>query len=116
MTYFKPSEFTCRGGCGGSNISAKLIERLDMARGVAGVPFVITSGYRCPKHNKAVGGKPTSSHLKGLAVDIATPDSPTRFAVVRGLLKAGFTRLGVGEGFVHADIDTSKPSRVMWMY
>ena len=33
-------------------------------------PIVITSGYRSPEVNRAVGGSPTSNHLSGCAVDI----------------------------------------------
>ena len=35
-----------------------------------GKPIRITSGFRSPELNKAVGGKPTSQHTKGEAVDI----------------------------------------------
>lgn len=35
-----------------------------------GKPIKITSGFRSPELNKAVGGKPTSQHTKGEAVDI----------------------------------------------
>lgn len=33
-------------------------------------PIVISSGYRCPEVNAAVGGVPTSQHCKGMAADI----------------------------------------------
>lgn len=33
-------------------------------------PIYVTSGYRCPKLNTAVGGSKTSAHMKGLAADI----------------------------------------------
>jgi len=36
-------------------------------------PVVITSGYRSPKLNKAVGGAATSQHLTGCAADINIP-------------------------------------------
>ena len=38
-----------------------------------GTPVVISSGYRCPELNKAVGGVPNSQHLKGEAADIVLP-------------------------------------------
>lgn len=33
------------------------------------VPMIITSGYRCEKVNKMIGGKDNSQHRKGEAVD-----------------------------------------------
>jgi len=109
--YFKPEEFQCPC-CGKGTVDPALKAMLNTARGLAGVPFVLTSAYRCPKHNAKVGGSPTSSHLKGFAVDISTPDSTTRFAVLCGLIKAGFTRMEFGLNYIHADIDPSKPRRV----
>ena len=38
-----------------------------------GCPVVISSGYRCPKLNKAIGGAVSSQHMKGEAVDIKVP-------------------------------------------
>ena len=43
---------------------------LEPARVAFGSPIYITSGYRCPSLNKAVGGKPTSQHLRGEAADL----------------------------------------------
>jgi hypothetical protein len=34
-----------------------------------GLPFNLTSWYRCPALNKAVGGQPNSAHLSGMAID-----------------------------------------------
>lgn len=41
---------------------------------MVGRPIVISSGYRCPELNKAVGGVATSQHLKGEAADIVCKD------------------------------------------
>ena len=113
--YFKKSEFECKCGCGG-NVEDKLIEKLDLARDIAGIPFIINSGYRCKKHNENVGGTDKSSHIKGLAVDIDINGSRDRFIVVDALLKAGFERIGVkyDDLLVHADIDEEKSRKVMW--
>lgn len=35
-----------------------------------GRPIIVTSGYRCARLNKAVGGSSTSQHCSGQAVDI----------------------------------------------
>lgn len=43
---------------------------LDPLRETWGRPLIITSGYRCPKLNSAVGGSKTSHHVKGMAADI----------------------------------------------
>lgn len=46
------------------------IEVLDVIREEWGQPLLVSSGYRVPSLNVAVGGSPTSDHQNGLAVDI----------------------------------------------
>lgn len=46
------------------------INLLQPIRDAWGKPIKVTSGYRCYKLNKAVGGSPTSVHMRGWAVDI----------------------------------------------
>ena len=77
IKYFSKSEFKCPC-CSKVLVSRKLVFMLDLARSLAGVPFNISSGYRCKKHNRHVGGVKSSAHLKGLAVDIEVPDNVSR--------------------------------------
>lgn len=35
-----------------------------------GKPIIISSGFRCEKLNKAIGGSPTSEHRYGMAADL----------------------------------------------
>jgi uncharacterized protein YcbK (DUF882 family) len=98
------------------NVSQDLLDKLDEARGIAGIPFIITSAYRTPEHNAEVGGVPNSSHIKGLAVDIRVKDSVTRYKVLHSLISAGFDRIGIANTFIHCDIDPDKASGVIWDY
>lgn len=112
---FSRREFACKCGCGLDTIDIPLVQRLQEVRNVAG-PIVINSGMRCKAHNGQVGKSSTSSHLKGLAVDIKAAASRKRSQVLNGLLLAGFNRLGIGPTFIHADIDPDKTAYVVWLY
>lgn len=61
---------------------------LDPLRRAWGRPIVVNSGYRSAPLNKAVGGVPTSQHLKGQAADItagSTQDNRALFDLCRRL-------------------------------
>lgn len=47
---------------------------LQPIRDAWGAPLIVTSGYRCPELNKAVGGSSTSQHKFGSAADIRTKE------------------------------------------
>ena len=116
MKHFELSEFDCPCGKCTASMDGEFLDALDEARELAGVPFSINSGYRCIEHNKSVGGSKSSSHMLGVAADIAARDSVTRFAIVDALMNVGFARLGIRKDFIHVDLDAEKPRRVMWMY
>ena len=72
MLHFETQEFDCPTlPNSGINMDNAFLQMLDDARGIAGIPFKITSGYRSVSHNKSVGGVQNSSHLIGKAADIA---------------------------------------------
>lgn len=48
---------------------------LEPLRAFAGKPIVISSGYRCPALNQAVGGASQSQHLRGEAADLHLPST-----------------------------------------
>lgn len=48
-------------------------------------PMVITSGYRSPAVNRAVGGSPTSAHMRGEAADFICPRFGSPLAVCRAI-------------------------------
>jgi uncharacterized protein YcbK (DUF882 family) len=114
--YFKLSEFACRCGCGLEEVDTKLISSLELMREVYARPIRITSGVRCPAHNRAVGGAPTSVHLEGLAADLAVRDSLERYLLVDLAIAAGFRRIGVAKSFIHIDLSPRAPAPRLWVY
>lgn len=53
-----------------ANLTALVEAVLDPLRTRYGHPIHVSSGYRCPRVNAAVGGKKTSQHVSGEAADI----------------------------------------------
>jgi len=75
---FNEDEFRCKGKncCGGQVcIDYELVFGLQKLRDYITQKtgkqhdFIITCGYRCPKHNRQVGGATASAHLSGKAID-----------------------------------------------
>lgn len=58
---------------------------LDRVRRLLGQPLRITSGYRCPALNAAVGGTAASQHTRGEAVDFDCPGFGTPLDVARAI-------------------------------
>ena len=114
IQYFNQDEFKCKCGCG-MDITDELKDKILQARIISDTQYVVNSGARCKEHNAKVGASPTSSHTKGLAVDIGYKDSLQMAKIVYGLSKAGFTRFGIHHKFVHVDIDRDKPN-AFWKY
>lgn len=122
LKHFSPETdtgFECQCGCGRGfhDMSEAFLVRLDTAREEARVPFIITSGFRCPEHNQAVSNTgPNGPHTTGRAVDIRTPSSRARFFIIQALLAEGFHRIGIAESFVHVDNSADHPIEVIWTY
>ena len=117
LKYFNYSEFDSPDVQGSGQLMDKsLLEMLDEVRDKFDKPMYITSGYRTEKHNTKVGGTPNSSHLRGLAVDIACSSSVDRYHLINCLLDVGFKRIGIANSFIHVDIDKEKAKEVIWTY
>lgn len=117
---FNNSEFECKCGKCECKINVVLVQMLQKARDLIckeigkDYPIKILSGCRCIEHNKHEYGSPTSSHINGLAADIAL-DSYHKQIVLNAFREVGFKRIGIGNHMVHVDVDNSKPDAV-WFY
>lgn len=96
-------------------LDREFLWRLEVAASDCDVDFVITSGMRSIKQNRAVGGVVDSAHLKGLAVDLLARDSRSRYSIVKSLLRLGFRRIGVTGDHVHVDNSLSLPQNRLWI-
>lgn len=115
--YFKEAEFRrCSPTCSLQDMKQTTMSKLDTAREIAGIPFVLTSTYRSPEHDRSKGRSGTGAHTLGRAVDIRCNTSKNRFLVVNALLKAGFKRIGIAKTFVHADDSEAHDQEVLWLY
>lgn len=99
------SEMECRcGRCPGTPVDLDHLRRLEELRAALGAhPITITSGYRCPDHNAAVGGHPSSEHMDGTATDVVVrgvdPDTVADCAERLGV----FGGVGRYDTFTHLD-------------
>jgi zinc D-Ala-D-Ala carboxypeptidase len=99
---FTLAEFACRC-CGAVRVDPELVRKLQQLRDRIGNPISITSGYRCPAHNKAVGGVEDSQHLLGKAADIMVKGIPAS-TVAEAAEKVGFGGIGCYSTFTHVDV------------
>lgn len=61
----------------------RLADYLDTIREKYGKPILVSSGYRCPLLNQAVGGASNSQHLKGLAADLTCANMEKLLSIIR---------------------------------
>jgi zinc D-Ala-D-Ala carboxypeptidase len=69
-----------------ANILQVLGPGMQRVRDSLGKPVQITSGYRSPAVNAAVGGNARSQHAQGLAADFVAPEFGSPRAIVRHLM------------------------------
>ena len=113
--YFSNDEFK-RVACTRSQINDDSLRRLDRAREIAGIPFILNSAYRSPETDRASGRSGKGAHTLGKAFDVSCVDSRSRYLIVLGALSAGFTRIGIGKTFIHMDDAFELPTPRIWLY
>ena len=111
---FRVNEFSCHGSgcCSTVQIDPALVEYLQKIRDHFKKPVTINSGYRCPTHNKRIGGASSSRHTMGQAADISVKDvapaEVAKYAESIGVKGIGLYETAKDGYFVHIDTRTSK--------
>lgn len=115
--YFNPSEFVrCTPSCRIGDMDLDFLDLMDRVREAAGIPLVLNSAYRTVAWEKKQGRTGTSSHCKGIAVDIRCNTSANRFRIVKAAIECGVPRIGIGKTFIHLDTDRDKPCDIIFDY
>ena len=111
---FSPREMACKG-TGKLVIDDDAMNKLQALREMLGKPLIITSAYRSPEHNRAVGGAKASKHMEAIAFDVRMDNhDPHRFeAAARAV---GFTGFGYypKSGFMHIDTGPERSWGTPW--
>ena len=108
-TNFKVREFACTDGSDPIFIDSELVNVLQKIRTHFGKSVTITSAYRTPGRNKAVGGETYSQHLYGRAADIKVKGvSPAKVAAYAETLLKNRGGIGVYNSFTHIDVRNVK--------
>lgn len=82
-------------------------------------PIIVTSGYRSPQVNKAVGGSISSDHIQGLACDFICPGYGTPEEICNRILASPLSfdqliheitwvHIGIGHKMRHQFLDRSR--------
>lgn len=104
---FSRFEMACHC-CGKGEVMPELVDALQELRDAVNRPITIISGYRCPKHNREVGGVQDSFHTKGMAADIrvkgmAVPQMAAEAEKIQVFREGGIGKY-YDKNFVHVDI------------
>lgn len=106
---FKVKEFACSDGSDPVFIDSDLVNVLQKIRSHFGKSVTITSAYRTPAKNKAVGGQTYSQHLYGRAADIKVKGvAPSKVSAYAEKLLPNKGGIGTYGTFTHIDVRSAK--------
>lgn len=98
-------------------LKSLVINLLQPLRDWANAAVNVSSGYRCPELNEAVGGSSTSQHPKGEAADVWCPvKTPYQLACAVIELGLKFDQMILYPGFVHLSYKKNGKQRMQILY
>lgn len=113
LKYFKPDEFNrCTPSCEIWYMDMNFMTKLDKAREMSKVPFILNCAYRSVEYDVKKGRSGRSMHCLGRAVDIRCIDSVSRREIVFCCLCQGLS-VGIHKDFIHVD---DRENKIMFLY
>lgn len=102
----KPDDMTI------ANLHLLAVNVLEPLRKACVQALHVSSGYRSPALNEAIGGAPGSQHITGQAADVYTPNiSPRRLGEIAIEAGINFDQLIVEENWLHISYDQFRNRR-----
>lgn len=103
--YFNQDDFAnATPSCNIDDVDSRLLNILDTARQLSGLPFIVNSAFRTRKYEKSKGRSGESYHCKGLAVDIKCTDSVSRKCMIDALCVFPYVSIIIYPTFLHIDV------------
>lgn len=91
------------------NLDSLVSNVLEPVRERLGKPITVNSGFRCPIHNRAVGGVANSQHMRGEAADICCEDNRRLAKII--VEQGRFDQLIIYPSFVHVSYKKNGANR-----
>ena len=110
IEFFRRAEFACKCGqyCDGypAEMDKTLVQTADRVRRHFGAAVLVSSGLRCSRHNRNVGGVENSRHLSGKAMDFCVTGE-TASAVLEFVQQQPEIRYAyaIDGSYVHMDVN-----------
>lgn len=110
-----------------ANLEKLCQEVLQPIRNKYGRAITVTSGYRCPKLNSAIGGVKNSQHMSGCAADIkcTATSKAVLFNIIKEMIQKGEIKVGqlIWEygtkkepNWIHVSLPYSKVNQILYLY
>lgn len=119
--FFTVDELKCQH-CGDHKMDDDFMLKIEALRHDLGIPFTVTSAYRCPEHPIEAAKKSPGAHASGRAIDIACQGDKA-YEILEGALRMGLTGIGVNQKgasrFIHLDdleAEEGRPRPWVWSY
>lgn len=104
--HFSASELMCPCcGVGADKMSPNMLRMAEEIREENGdKPMIVSSAYRCPKHNAEVGGVSNSHHLYGQAMDVHINGVPASTIVAQAKRRGSPDAYAMNANWAHISV------------